>query len=97
MSECARDEEWTRGDKKRSGPLLDERREGYVDVALGAGPEERHAADGARRGLWVSLVSDAAHGLRINEHGDHSRLGHQLLQQSELLQCRAPPTGWSRP
>ena len=54
------EEEWAGGDKQRAGPLLDQRCNGRVDVALAAGSEDDEPQSDRACCARVSVVRDLA-------------------------------------
>ena len=79
-------EEWVGADDQRAGLKLDERGEGGVDLALGAGLQDRELHPlRARRFLHVSDHGLGIRIVRVHEESDHLGLGDQLGQQLEPL------------
>src|SRR5262249_15478786 len=73
-------------DKKRIGPLLDERRKYSVEVAFAAGVYDANLLpDGTSRHLHILYIGFGARIARIDENGDQGGFGHQLAQQLQPL------------
>ena len=73
-------------DEQRAGLALDESCKGGLDVAVAAGIEnDELLPDRLRRGLHVSSLRLGSRSVRVDEHGNRCRLGHQLAQQLQPL------------
>ena len=80
------DEERIGADDERAGLQLDEGCESGVDLAFGAGLQDRELHPlRARRFLHVSDDALGIRIVRVHEQGDHLGLGNQLGQQLEPL------------
>ena len=79
-------EERIGADDERAGMQLDEGGEGGVDLAFGAGLQDRELHPlRARRFLHVSDDALGIRIVRVHQQGDHPGLGNQLGQQLEPL------------
>ena len=73
-------------DEQRTGPALDERCKGGLDVAVAADIEnDELLPDRLRRGLHVSSLRLGIGSVRVHQHGNCRRLGHELAQQLQSL------------
>ena len=73
-------------DEQRTGPALDERCKGCLDVAVAADIEnDELLPDRLRRGLHVSSLRLGFRTVRVHQHGNCRRLGHELAQQLQSL------------
>ena len=73
-------------DEQRTSPALDERCKGCLDVAVVADIEnDELLPDRLRRGLHVSSLRLGFRSVRVHEHGNCRRPGHDLAQQLQSL------------
>ena len=73
-------------DEQRAGPALDEGCKGGLDVAVAADIEnDELLPDRLRRGLHVVSLRLGRRGVRVHEHANCCRLGHELAQQLQSL------------
>ena len=80
------DQERAGTDEQRTGPALDERCKGCLDVAVAADIEnDELLPDRLRRGLHVSSLRLGFRSVRVHQHGNCCRLGHELAQQLQSL------------
>ena len=78
--------ERARADEQGASPALDERCEGCLDVAIAADIEnDELLPERLRRGLHVSSLRHGFSGVRVHEHGNCCRFGHDLAQQLQSL------------
>src|SRR5262249_60176751 len=80
------DEEWIDVNAERADSLLNERGEGYLKVAIGAGLNNRQfSPKRIRCCLHVSCIGLGIRIDRIHEEADRSCLGDRLVQYLELF------------
>src|SRR5262245_43913273 len=73
-------------DKKRIGPLLDERCERSIEVAVAAGSQHTNLPpEGASRRLQAFRLGLGNRIGWVDQIGDHSGHGHQFVQQLQPL------------
>ena len=93
MSRRQRDDPFPMGVQERAGtaeqracPALDERGKSCFDLAVAADIEnDELLPDRARRGLNLFPLRLGVRTVRIDEHGNCRRLGHELAQQLQSL------------